>query len=171
MVKIGLLSDTHSYLDEKIFTHFKACDEIWHAGDIGSLDVLEKLEAFKPTRAVFGNIDGQEIRVATKEILRFTIEKMSFFLIHIGGKPYSYYPNVREALQKQSTNVFICGHSHILRVEYDKKYQMLYINPGAAGIHGFHKTKTITRFTIDNDKIKDFEVIELGLRAKQPSLP
>ncbi len=164
--KIGLLSDTHSFLDPKIKRYFKAVDEIWHAGDIGSIEVLDELRAFKTTRAVWGNIDNHEIRLETQEFLRFKIEKVNVLIMHIGGKPYQYSIPAKTELEKNGTpDLFICGHSYITFVQMDKKHKMLWMNPGAAGFKGFHAVKTILRFSITDDKIHDLEVIELGKRA------
>lgn len=164
--KIGLLSDTHSYLDPKIKEYFSDVDEIWHAGDIGSIEVLDELIAFKPTRAVWGNIDNHEIRQETKEFLRFKIEGVNVLITHIGGKPYQYSLPAKVELAKNGTpDLFICGHSHITLVQMDKKLNMLWMNPGACGYKGFHTVKTILRFSITGDKIHDLELIELGKRA------
>jgi putative phosphoesterase len=165
MKKIGLLSDTHSYLDPLVFTYFANCDEIWHAGDIGSLDVTDRLREFKPLRAVWGNIDNQEARREFKETEDFVLEGVRVVMTHIGGKPYGYASNIRPYLAGNPPAVFICGHSHICRVEMDKKLNMLYMNPGAAGIHGFHHMKTMLRFDLEEGKIKNMEVIELGPRS------
>lgn len=165
MKRIGLLSDTHGYLDPKVLHYFKDCDEVWHAGDIGTLDVLEELEAFKPTRAVYGNIDGTEIRAATAEDLIWDCERMQVLMTHIGGYPGRYNARVRDLLEKHQPGLYICGHSHILKVIPDKKRGLLHINPGAAGKHGFHKVKTIVRFAVHEGKIRDAEVIELGKRG------
>ncbi len=166
MRKIGLLSDTHSHLDEKIFDYFKDCDELWHAGDIGSMEVLERLEAFKPTKAVYGNIDGGLLRQTLPLNLRFECEGMDVLMTHIGGYPGRYNQRVRAIFEEKAPDLFICGHSHILKVMPDKKYDFLHVNPGACGVHGFHKVKTLIRFTIDQAAIKGMEVIELGLRGK-----
>ena len=164
--KIGLLSDTHSYLDPKIKEYFSDVDEIWHAGDIGSIEVLDELIAFKPTRAVWGNIDNHEIRQETKEFLRFKIEGVNVLITHIGGKPYQYSLPAKEELSLNGApDLFICGHSHITLVQMDKKLNMLWMNPGACGYKGFHAVKTILRFSITRDKIHDLELIELGKRA------
>ncbi len=164
--KIGLLSDTHSYLDPKIKEYFSNVDEIWHAGDIGSMEVLDELNAFKPTRAVWGNIDNHEIRQETKEFLRFKIEDVNVLITHIGGKPYQYSLPAKEELSfNGAPDLFICGHSHITLVQMDKKFNMLWMNPGACGYKGFHAVKTILRFSITGDKIHDLELIELGKRA------
>lgn len=164
MKKIGLLSDTHSYWDEKYIEYFKDCDEVWHAGDIGSMDVVEKFEAFKPFRAVYGNIDDNKIRACFPETLRFEIEGVDVLMTHIGGYPGKYNPEIQKILNIKPPKLFICGHSHILKVIFDKRYQCLDINPGAAGIYGFHSVRTLVRFILDNGNIKDLEVIELGNR-------
>jgi len=161
MKRIGLLSDTHSYLDPKIFDYFKECDEIWHAGDIGSIEVLNKLKQFKPVRAVFGNIDGTEIRINCTEMLIFEIEKFKILIIHIAGAFSKYKPEIRSALQFHKPDVLICGHSHILKIANDPVYRVLYINPGACGKSGFHKVRTIVRFTMDGKSFSNMEVIEL----------
>lgn len=162
MKKIGLLSDTHSYWDNKYITYFESCDEIWHAGDIGTLEIARKLNEIKPLRAVYGNIDGQEIRAEFNEFLRFKIEDVDVLMTHIGGYPGKYIPSVKHILETKPPQLFICGHSHILKVMYDSKYKCLDINPGAAGKYGFHKVRTLVRFVIDKDNIKDLEVIELS---------
>lgn len=164
--KIGLLSDTHGYLDPKVFQYFAACDEVWHAGDLGTLELLEELEAFKPTRAVYGNIDGADIRAATPENLIWDCEGMIVFMTHIGGYPGRYNARVRNILDREKPGLYICGHSHILKVMPDKKRELLHINPGAAGKHGFHKVKTLIRFSVELGKIKDLEVIEIGNRGQ-----
>ena len=165
MKRIGLLSDTHGYLDENIFKYFKECDEIWHAGDFGTVAVADELAAFKPLRGVYGNIDGGKLRVMFPETLRFECEKMNVMITHIGGRPYVYPPAVSVLLREKAPDIFICGHSHILRVQYDKRLRMLYLNPGAAGKSGFHKVKTLLRFTVNGEKLQDMEAIELGPRA------
>lgn len=162
MKKIGLLSDTHSYWDDRYISYFESCDEIWHAGDIGTLDIALKLGQIKPLRAVYGNIDGQEIRAEYPEFLRFNIEEVDVLITHIGGYPGKYIPAVKHILETKPPKLFICGHSHILKVMYDSKYKCLDINPGAAGIYGFHKVRTLVRFIIDKNSIKDLEVIELS---------
>lgn len=165
MKRIGLISDTHSYFDEKIEKYFKECDEIWHAGDVGNMDVIDKLLKVVPiVRGVYGNIDGQEIRKHFPKNLRFNCEQVDVWMTHIGGYPNRYSKDVREKIIKNPPKLFISGHSHILKVMFDKKLNLLHINPGAAGKHGFHKVKTLIRFIIDNEQIKDLEVIELGPR-------
>ncbi|MEL6718736.1 MAG: metallophosphoesterase family protein [Bacteroidota bacterium] len=165
MKRIGLLSDTHSYLDPSIFTYFEECDEIWHAGDIGDPNLAEQLRAFRPFKAVYGNIDGKEIRWDYPENLIFEEEGVKVFMTHIGGYPGRYNARVRTIIQEEQPKLYICGHSHILKIQYDKKYQLLHINPGAAGNHGFHKMKTMVRFSLETGIIKDVEVIELGRRG------
>lgn len=164
-MKIGLLSDTHSHLEDSVFEYFAECDEIWHAGDFGE-GVLDKLEAFKPVRAVFGNIDSQNLRQRLPEDLWFTCEGLTVFMTHIGGAPPNYNPRVKKILAAKTPNIFVCGHSHILRVKKDAALNnMLYLNPGAAGDHGFHTIKTLIRFEIITGVIKNMEVIELGKRG------
>lgn len=162
MKRIGLLSDTHGYWDERYARHFAECDEVWHAGDIGSLEVAEKFEAFKPFRAVYGNIDGRDIRLRYPEIQRFTIEGADVLIKHIGGYPGNYDASIRSTLYHQPPTLFISGHSHILKVMHDNRLNTLHMNPGAAGIHGFHKVRTLLRFTVDNGAFSNLEVIELA---------
>lgn len=162
MKRIGLLSDTHAYWDERYTKYFEDCDEIWHAGDIGSLEVAQKLAAIKPLRAVYGNIDGQDIRKVYPQINRFTIEGTEVLIKHIGGYPGNYDPSIRGSLLVRPPKLFISGHSHILKVKFDKTLNMLHINPGAAGIYGFHKVRTLLRFSIEDGNFKDLEVIELA---------
>ncbi len=165
MKRIVLLSDTHGHFDEKMIKYFDGCDEIWHAGDIGNLSVTDRLSEYALVRAVHGNIDGDVLRREFKEKVRFAIEGFDVLMTHIGGKPYVYTKNIVNDLNLNPPQIFICGHSHILRVEYDKKRNFLYLNPGAAGVHGFHKVKTMLRFTLDKGEIKNMEAIELGKRA------
>lgn len=164
MTKIGLLSDTHGSLPDKAFGFFEPCHQIWHAGDIGSIQILEQLESFKPVRAVYGNIDGNEIRVRTPETITETVEGVKISMIHIGGYPGRYQPKAREMILKQKPKIFISGHSHILKVMFDKKLNLLHINPGAAGKSGLHHKITLVRFDIDNDDIKNLEVFEKNRR-------
>jgi hypothetical protein len=164
MVRIGLLSDTHGYWDDRYVKYFEDCDEIWHAGDIGSLELARQLDNIRPLRAVYGNIDGQDIRKYYPQTLRFTIEGAEVLMKHIGGYPGHYDPSVRASLFVRPPKLFICGHSHILKVQYDKTLRMLHINPGAAGNYGFHKVRTLVRFVIDQGEFKDLEVIELAER-------
>lgn len=165
MKRIGLLSDTHGHLDEKVFTYFNECDEIWHAGDIGHLSVTDRLKNFKPLIAVYGNIDGTEARKTFPLSQIFVCEGKKILIHHIAGKPYSYPADVKKLIAEHHPDILVCGHSHILRVEFDKKINMLYMNPGAAGIHGFHKVKTLIRFSIDQGKLLNMEAIELGPRV------
>jgi putative phosphoesterase len=163
--KIGLISDTHGFLDERVFHHFASCDEVWHAGDIGSTDVIDQLESFKPLRAVWGNIDGTEVRKRTLENLRFVCEGLDVWITHIGGRPGNYALPVKKELTNNPPGLFVCGHSHIVLVKMDAQLNCLHMNPGAAGKHGFHKTKTLLRFSINSGKVLDLELIELGPRA------
>ncbi len=162
MTKVGILSDTHAYWDEKYLKYFEGCDEIWHVGDIGSLEVAERLAAFRPLRAVYGNIDGQDIRRAYPLVNRFTVDGADVLMKHIGGYPGKYDTSIAGTLFVRPPKLFISGHSHILKVKFDKTLNMLHINPGAAGKQGFHKTRTMVRLTIDNGQFKDLEVIELA---------
>ena len=162
MKKIGLLSDTHGYWDEKFETYLSSCDEIWHAGDIGSVELAGRFEALKPFRAVYGNIDDYKTRIAYPQTHRFTIEKVEVLMTHIGGYPGRYDPTIRSQLFTHPPKLFISGHSHILKVMYDKKLECLHINPGAAGKYGFHRVRTLLRFVLEEGNIKDLEVIEIG---------
>lgn len=164
MTRIGLISDTHNYLDDAVFEHFKSCDEIWHAGDFGSAAIADALKNFKPLRGVYGNIDGYDIRGEYPERLVWTCEKVKVVMQHIGGYPGRYAPGVKDILKKEQAGLFISGHSHILKVIYDDALHCLHMNPGAAGKQGWHKVRTLIRFTIDASNIKDAEVIELGGR-------
>lgn len=161
MTKIGLISDTHGYFDPKIYEWFKDVDEIWHAGDIGSEEVLNKLEEFKPTKAVFGNIDNWQIRSRTPEFLEFKCEELKVLITHIGGYPGRYAPSITRILTEKKPDIFICGHSHILKVINDSKLNLLHLNPGAIGKSGFHQVRTALRFQIEGNNIKEMEIIEL----------
>ena len=163
MKKIGLMSDTHGFLDDAVFKHFDDCDEIWHAGDFGP-DVAERLAAFKPLRGVYGNIDDKEIRSVYPEHLRFNCEQVDVWMTHIGGYPGKYAPQVKKEIYTKPPMLFICGHSHILKVMYDKKINCLHINPGAAGNSGWHRIKTLIRFCISDEKIHTLAAIEIGNR-------
>ena len=165
MKRIALLSDTHGHLDEGIIKHVKDCDEIWHAGDVGDINVLNQLSALAPLRAVYGNIDGQEVRKSVPEHQRFICEGVSVWITHIGGYPGRYVPKIRQEIQAKPPRIFICGHSHILKVMPDKKLGLLHMNPGACGRHGFHKVRTLLRFTLAKGEIKNLEVVELGPRS------
>ena len=165
-MKIGLLSDTHGWLDDQVLHYFKDCDELWHAGDIGHLAVATQLTAFKPLRAVHGNIDGQDIRQEYPQNLYFTCEGLRVWMTHIGGKPPHYIPTIRTTLRQQTPDIFVCGHSHILRVMHDPQLPtLLYLNPGAAGKEGFHHVRTLLCFEINKKKISHMQAIELGKRG------
>ena len=164
MKRIGLISDTHNYLDEAVFKHFDKCDEIWHAGDFGSVMIADALKKFKPLRGIYGNIDGKDIRSEFPEVLKFTCEEVKVLMIHIGGYPGRYSPLAKAEILADNPKIFISGHSHILKIMYDKKFQCLHMNPGAAGKQGWHKVRTLIRFDIDGTDIKNCEVIELGRR-------
>lgn len=161
MIKISLLSDTHSYIDDQILDLCKGSDEIWHAGDIGSLTVTDRLQEVAPVRAVFGNIDDTQARAAWPENLRFKCENVDVWITHIGGYPGRYSSYVKPEIYNAPPKLFICGHSHILKVVNDKKLGLLHMNPGAIGKHGFHKVRTMLRFKIEGDRIFDLEVVEL----------
>ena len=165
MKKIGLLSDTHSYLDERILYHLRDCDEIWHAGDFGTAAVAEELATVAPLRGVYGNIDGRDVRLTQPLVQAFEIEGLRVLMTHIGGYPGHYSPAARPLLQEQRPGLFISGHSHILKVMYDDKLKCLHMNPGAAGHQGWHTQRTLIRFVIDGEKMRDCEVIELGKRG------
>lgn len=175
MTRIGILSDTHGLLDKRVLEHFKDVDEIWHAGDIGSFELLQALREFKPTRAVYGNMDSGDVRYSLSEFYRFRIEDVNVLMTHIGGYPGHYNPWLipwfKKSLEAKMTNdqspmsnvidLFVCGHSHILKVQYDSQFKFLTMNPGAAGKQGWQPCQTLLRFTIDGHEIKDLEVIEL----------
>ena len=164
MTKILLLSDTHGYIDAQILKFIKQSDEVWHAGDIGSLEILDTIKKFKPVRAVFGNIDNQLIRTELPLDQNFIVEKISVLMTHIGGYPNRYDPRIKELISKNPPQLFICGHSHILKVIQDKKFNLLHMNPGAAGKYGFHQVRTMLRFEINSGNISNLEVIELQKR-------
>lgn len=161
MVKIGLLSDTHGYLHPKVFEFFKDCSEIWHAGDFGNIKIADSLNAFRPLKGVFGNIDGQDIRIVYPQYLCFMKEDVRVLMTHIGGYPGHYEKQALARINAERPGLFISGHSHILKVIYDKKHQLLHINPGAAGTSGFHKSITMVRFVIEGNNIRDLEVFDL----------
>lgn len=165
--KIGLISDTHSYMDERIAHHLGICDEIWHAGDVGDPSVLDRLEQIAPVRGVYGNIDGTDIRKRLPEVEVMEFDGLIVLMIHIAGPLGSYSPQTRSLIEKHRPDVLICGHSHILRVKRDDKVNVMYINPGAAGRHGFHKVRTLCRFEINDGKLEQFEAVELGPRSSQ----
>lgn len=161
MIRIGLMSDTHGYLHPQIFKRFSAVDEIWHAGDIGTMELVDELASFKPFRAVYGNVDGKNLRTCYPEDLRFQCEGVDIWMTHIGGYPGHYNPRVKPLILQNPPQLFICGHSHILKVVPDNKLHLLHINPGACGRQGWHKVKTLVRFEINDGKIRNLEVIEL----------
>lgn len=161
MKRIGLLSDTHNYLHPAVFRFFASRDEIWHAGDIGSMEVADRLAAFKPFRAVYGNIDGATLRIAYPEVLVFKCESLKVLITHIGGYPGRYEPGVKALLLREKPGLFISGHSHILKVVPDTRLKLLHINPGAAGKQGFHLKITMVRFSISDDRITDLEIKEI----------
>ena len=167
MRRIGLISDTHGYIDDRILDHFNNTDEIWHAGDIGKLEVTDALKSVAPVKAVYGNIDNAKIRTEFPLHQRFMCENVDVWITHIGGPVYVYDHRIREEIRANPPKLFICGHSHICKVQMDKRLNMLYMNPGAAGNHGFHKLRTILRFTISGSDIRDLKVIELGTRGKR----
>ena len=164
MKRIGLISDTHGFLDEQVFSFFEKCNEIWHAGDFGNIELANKLAAFKPLKGVYGNIDDNDIRAIYPENLFFNCEEVRVFITHVGGYPPKYNSRVNPLIKKNKPKLFISGHSHILKVIYDDKAQCLHINPGAAGKEGWQEMRTIMRFTIDGADIKDSEIIKLGKR-------
>ena len=165
MTKILLLSDTHSHIDDIILKYARQADEVWHAGDIGDLAVTDALKAEKPLRAVYGNIDGDKARMEFPLNNRFYCEGVDVWITHIGGYPGKYNQAIREEIQSNPPKLFICGHSHILKVQFDQKLGLLHMNPGAAGVSGFHQVRTMLRFEIDGDKIQNLEVIEIGKRV------
>jgi len=165
MRKILLLSDTHSYIDKQILKYVKLADEVWHAGDIGKIDVADTIKALKPFRAVYGNIDDKNVRSEYALDLKFKVEDVSVWITHIGGYPDRYNFRISDEIKQAPPKLFISGHSHILKVQYDQKLKSLHMNPGAAGKHGFHKVRTMLRFDIDRAEIKNLEVIELETRT------
>ncbi len=166
MKRIALLSDTHAYLDENIFKYFEGCDEIWHAGDIGNIETANRLAECASLKAVYGNADGQDVRLVHPLHQRFKCEDVDVWITHIGGYPRRYDQNIRDQIRQNPPQLFISGHSHILKVMFDKELNLLHINPGAAGLQGFHQVQTLIRFTIDGKQIKDLEVVEFGRKGK-----
>ncbi|RUT80164.1 metallophosphoesterase family protein [Ancylomarina longa] len=167
MKRIGLISDTHSYLDPAIFKHLKECDEIWHAGDIGNLETADRLAQIAPLIAVHGNVDGQELRVIYPKHQRFKCEEVDVWITHIGGYPKRYDSNVKPEIFENTPQLFISGHSHILKVVFDKELNLLHINPGASGLEGFHKVQTLVKFVIEAKEIKDLQVVEFGKKSNR----
>jgi len=166
MKRIGLMSDTHGYIDPKVYDYFKDVDEIWHGGDVGGIEVIEELEKFKPVKGVYGNIDDHVVRATWPKVNYFECEGMKILITHIAGKPYRYNKEAYAEIEKYKPEIFVCGHSHILLVQFDKSINSLWLNPGACGYKGFHKVKTLLRFEIDLGKVKNMEVIELGPKTK-----
>jgi len=166
MKKIGLISDSHGYMDEKVVQHLADVDEIWHAGDIGDTSILALLPQGKKLRAVYGNIDGQDVRAQHPEEEIFELEGVKVYMIHIGGKPPRYAKGIKKRIDEIKPKLFICGHSHICKVEFDKNTQCLYMNPGAIGVQGFHQMRTMLKFDLAVGEIKNLRVVELGKRAK-----
>ena len=162
MRRIGILSDTHSWWDEKFAHHFADCDEIWHAGDIGNGLIIERLENICQVRAVYGNIDGQELRKRFSEVLRFKVEECNVMMKHIGGYPGKYDISIRNDIYREKPDIFVAGHSHILKIKYDNTIECMHINPGAAGKQGWQHVRTLVKFTIDGKEIKELEIIELA---------
>jgi putative phosphoesterase len=160
MTRIGLLSDTHGTLPDKTFAFFDKCQQIWHAGDIGNVEIVERLESFRPLVAVYGNVDGAPLRVMFRENVVFRVEDVKVVMIHIGGYPGKYSKKAAEIIRHEKPALFVSGHSHILKVMYDEKFDLLHINPGAAGKYGLHQKITLVRFAIDGHQIKDLEVFE-----------
>lgn len=166
MKNILLISDTHSHLDAAVLKHIQAADEVWHAGDIGNIAVVtDEIKKLKPLRAVYGNIDDTNARKEFPKNLIFTCEEVKVFMTHICGQPTNYLKEVKDILLEEKPKIFICGHSHILKVMYQQQFDVLHMNPGACGVHGFHQIKTVLRFVIDGSEIKDLAVIELGNRV------
>ena len=165
MTKIGLISDTHNYLNDAVLRQLDGCDEIWHAGDFGTIDIANRLRAVKPLRGVYGNIDGYDIRSEFGEQLLFYCEEVKVFMKHIGGYPGRYAPGIKDVIAKEQPQLFISGHSHILKIIYDDKLHCLHMNAGAAGLQGWHKVRTIIRFVINGKQITNCEVVELGNKA------
>lgn len=162
MKRIGILSDTHGYWDDRYYKYFEECDEIWHAGDIGSVEVADKFQSFRPFRAVYGNIDSRDIRIMFPETLRFDCEGVDVMMKHIGGYPGRYDASVKEILRQDPSSLFISGHSHILKVMYDDKLHLLHINPGAAGLYGQQAVRTLVRVDLYDGRCSNLEVIELN---------
>ena len=166
MMRIGLLSDTHGWLDEAVFSYFETCDEVWHAGDFGSMEVVERLRGFRPLRAVYGNIDGAALRKEAGRDLVWDCEGLRVYMTHIGGYPGHYDARAKKVLLKERPGLFVCGHSHILRVMRDPGLGLIHLNPGACGSHGWHKARTVLRFSVEAGRIGALEAIELGMRSR-----
>lgn len=169
-MRIGLISDTHGFLDDALFTYFAECDEIWHAGDFGSAELLDRLKAFKPVRGVYGNIDGAQVRAELPRDLEWDCEGVQVYMTHIGGYPGNYDARAKKQIVKRRPGLFICGHSHILKVMRDPALGLLHMNPGSCGHHGWHVTRTLLRFTVEAGKYSGVEAIELGPRGRAPKV-
>lgn len=169
MKKIGALSDTHGHIDKRTLDFLAETDEIWHAGDIGNTTITEKLGELAPVRAVYGNIDGQDVRSRWPAFQSFELEDVGVLITHIGGKPGKYNRQAAAMIRRESPGLFLCGHSHMLKIQYDRQYNMLFVNPGAAGKSGFHRVKTALRFQLENGEITNMEVHEIDPRANQPN--
>jgi putative phosphoesterase len=163
---IGLLSDTHGFLDEAVFSYFAECDEVWHAGDFGTVEILDRLQAFKPTRGVYGNVDRADVRAAVPGDLEWECEGLRVYMTHIGGYPGNYDARAKKELVRRRPGLFICGHSHILKVMRDQGLGLVHMNPGACGHHGWHTVRTMLRFRVDAANISGVEAIELGPRGR-----
>lgn len=168
-MRIGILSDTHGFLDDAIFKYFAECDELWHAGDFGTVEVLHRLQEFRPLRGVYGNVDGAEIRIEAPLDQAWDCEGLAIYMTHIGGHPRRYDPRAKKELIRRKPSLFVCGHSHVLRVERDPSLGLLYMNPGACGHNGWHKVRTVLRLTIEAGKVTAAEAIELGPRGRTAS--
>jgi putative phosphoesterase len=166
-MKVGLLSDTHGFLDDAVLSHFGGCDEIWHAGDVGAVEVLDRLGAVKQVRAVYGNVDGADVRACVREDLEWFVEGVRVYMTHIGGYPGRYDTRAKREIERRKPDLFICGHSHIVRVMRDAKLNLLHLNPGASGHSGWHTMRTAMRFSIARGKVEDVELIELGRRGQK----
>jgi uncharacterized protein len=166
-MRIGLLSDTHGFLDDAVYRYFEHCDEVWHAGDFGTVEVLDELKRFKPLRGVYGNVDGEEIRKEVGEDLAWMCDGVRVYMTHIGGYPGNYERRVKPELYKRRPGLFICGHSHILKIMRDVELKLVHMNPGAAGHNGWHLMRTMLRFSIDGERIHGVEAIELGARGRR----
>lgn len=164
MIRVGILSDTHCHVDDLILRNLESCDEVWHAGDIGNIETADKLTLFKPLKAVYGNIDNHDLRRQFPLVQRFRCEEVDVLIKHIVGYPGKYDAGIRETISANPPQLLIAGHSHILKVQFDKKHNLLFVNPGAAGISGFHQVRTLIRLTIDGSQMKDLEVVELAKR-------
>jgi putative phosphoesterase len=165
-MRIGLISDTHGFLDDAVFRHFAECDEVWHAGDFGTVEVLDRLRAFRPVRGVYGNVDGAKLRAGLPEDLVWDCEGVPVYMTHIGGYPGNYDRRAEKEIRRHKPGLMICGHSHILKVIRDPALQLLHMNPGACGHNGWHLVRTLLRFTVESGKISTVQAVELGPRGR-----